>query len=255
LLEGSRILNAGLALGLEGRASFCEMDQADAVSRRKLWLKLGVAALALLVLAAALAAGIDLKALAQRGSDLITQAGPVPFFAAMAVLPAMGVPMLAFVLPVAPAFAERFGLGLVIVFSLLAITFNFMFAYVLSRWLLRPWVGRLVEKLGYRMPELKGSDSTDLLIILRVTPGVPFVVQNFMAGLTRVPLGRYVIVSCIATWAFNTCFILFGDALLHGRGRLAMVAIGLFAALSAATHMVRKHYAAKARKSEMETSK
>jgi hypothetical protein len=34
-----------------------------------------------------------------------------------------------------------------------------------------------------------------------------------------------------------------------------MVAIGLFAALSAATHMVRKHYAAKARKSEMETSK
>ena len=42
-------------------------------------------------------------------------------------------------------------------------------------------------------------------------------------------------------WSFNVAFMLFGDALSHGRGKMAMISIGLLMALVAGTHLERKH--------------
>jgi uncharacterized membrane protein YdjX (TVP38/TMEM64 family) len=221
------------------------MESSTNSTKRKQLLKLAVVAAALAALGLAILLGVDVPALIQTGLDLVRQAGPVAFFLSMAFLPALGVPMLTFVLLVAPVFEKRLGLPLVFLFSLSALTFNLVFTYVLARWLLRPPLQRLVEKLGYKIPEVEGSDATDLLVILRVTPGVPFCVQNYMSGLAQVPLRTYLIISCLVAWAYNTAFIFFGDALLHGKGRVIVMLIGVIAALAAGTHMLRRHYAAK----------
>jgi len=71
---------------------------------------------------------------------------------------------------------------------------------------------------------------------------VPFFVQNYLLGLAGVPFRKYLLVSCVFVWAFNAAFILFGDALLHGRGKVALIALSLLMALTAAAHMIRKHY-------------
>lgn len=209
-----------------------------------------------MLLGVAVLLGLDLRAcirwvqeLVKWGLNLISSAGPVVFFACMVVLPALGVPMLAFVLPAGALFREQFGLGGVIGLCLAAVTANMLLSYSLARWLLRPWLTRLIVRLGYKMPELQGSDATDLLVILRVTPGIPFFVQNYMAGLADIPLGRYLAISCLIAWSFNTAFVFFGDALLHGQGRLVMLGLGLIVALIAILHMVRHHYSAR-KKSE-----
>ena len=59
------------------------------------------------------------------------------------------------------------------------------------------------------------------------------------------PPGKYLLLSCLIACPVNAAFILFGDALLHGQGRIALIALGLILALMAATHIVRKHYGKK----------
>jgi uncharacterized membrane protein YdjX (TVP38/TMEM64 family) len=187
------------------------------------------------------ARGLDLKALVQQGLDLIRNAGPVAFFSAMALLPALGAPILAFSLSAGPVFGEKLGIGAVIALSLLALLINMALTYFLASRALRPLLEKLFVRLGYKLPEVETADATDLIILLRVTPGVPFCVQNYLLGLARVPFGKYLALSCTFMWGFNIAIILFGDALLHGKGKVAFIALSLFLALTVATHLVRKH--------------
>jgi uncharacterized membrane protein YdjX (TVP38/TMEM64 family) len=118
-----------------------------------------------------------------------------------------------------------------------------LLTYWLARGALKSVVARLIGRLGYRMPELDSTDVTDLTVFVRVMPGIPFFVQNYLLGLAGAPFWRYMAISCAANWSYTAVFLIFGDALLRGHGRAALMAIGLIAALVAATHGMRHHYA------------
>lgn len=212
------------------------------VPNRALLLKLA-AGVAVLGVAALLALrGFDWKTLIDQGLELLRSAGPVAFFLGMALAPLAGVPMLAFSLPAVALYGPQFGTVGVVALSLTAVTVNFCVSYALARRGLRPLLQSLVARLGYKLPDVEAGDATDLVILLRVTPGVPFFVQNYLAGLAQVPFGRYFLVSALIAWPLNTAFLLFGDALLHGKGKVALLSICALAALLTATHLVRKHY-------------
>ncbi|HWA87732.1 MAG TPA: VTT domain-containing protein [Opitutus sp.] len=222
------------------------MSREVAVPRRKLPLWKIVAVLVVAGVAAVLALrGVDVRAWIERGMDTIRAAGPVAFFTAMAVLPALPVPTTAFTLTAGSAFGERLGMPLVVALSIAAITFNLVMTYVLARWLLRPWLEKLMARFGYAVPRLEAGDLTDLTIIVRVTPGSPFFVQNYLLGLANVPLGKYLLISCLVQAIYTPAFVLFGDALLHGRGRMALLAASLLVIAIVATHWARKHYGKK----------
>jgi uncharacterized membrane protein YdjX (TVP38/TMEM64 family) len=172
-------------------------------------------------------------------------AGPGVFFGAMALLPAAGMPTSPFALTAGPIFGEQLGLAMVTLYGIAALTFNLTVTYWLARRWLRPLLTRWLERAGYEVPKVEGSDMTDLIVLFRVTPGIPFFAQNYLLGLANVPFGRYMIISCAAQWSLNVAFILFGSALSQGKGQLALSAVMLFAALSVATHFVRKHYGKK----------
>jgi uncharacterized membrane protein YdjX (TVP38/TMEM64 family) len=216
--------------------------------RKKLLIKLSLAAAGLLILAVLALLGVNLHALVERGLALLRRGGPWAFFSAMAVLPAVGVPLLTFALTAGPAFAGQMGMGAVVAAGLAAITVNVMLAYWLARRWLRPWLVRLFVRLGYKVPQVEPADMTDLIVLLRVTPGIPFPVQNYLLGLADVPFGKYFGISCAAAWANNVAFIVFGDALLNGKGKLIFCAVSLIAALTAAAHLVRRHYAGRAKR-------
>jgi uncharacterized membrane protein YdjX (TVP38/TMEM64 family) len=86
---------------------------------------------------------------------------------------------------------------------------------------------------------------TDLIVVLRVTPGVPFFVQNYILGLADAPFGKFLGISCAAAWPYTAAFIVFGDALHHGRAKLIIEGVLVLVALTAATHFVRRHYGRK----------
>ncbi len=219
-------------------------------SNRALLLKLAAAGLVAVVVALLLVRGYDLKGLVQQGLGLIRDAGPAVFFLGMALLPAAGVPMTFFTLSAGSVFAPQIGMPLVLVFALTAITANMALSYVLAHRAFRPVLEALVRRLGYRLPQVDSGDVTDLIVLLRVTPGVPFPFQNYLLGLAGVPFVRYLLISALIQLPINSAMILFGDALLSGKGRIAFFSLLLLLALMAGTHLVRKHYGAKKKAAE-----
>jgi uncharacterized membrane protein YdjX (TVP38/TMEM64 family) len=175
----------------------------------------------------------------------MSAAGPVVFFSAMALLPSFGVPNSPFALAAGPVFGERLGLPVVTLLGFAAITFNLTLTYWLARRWLRPLCARLLERFGYRLPLVESGDVTDLIVLIRVTPVLPFFVQNYMLGLADVPFVRYLLISAAIQGSISVAFILFGDALNHGQGKMALTAALLIAMLAVGTHLLRKHYGEK----------
>lgn len=207
--------------------------------------KLGILAVVAGAAGVLVLSGFDWRSGIETGLAWVREAGPWVFFGAMAVLPAMGFPLSPFTLGAAPAFSSALGLPVVIAAACAAIFVNVMITYSLARWLLRPWLEKLVVRLGYRMPEVGPGNYWDVSVLLRVTPGPPFFLQSCLLGLGQVPVGIYLVVSLAVAWSYAVAFIIFGDALLHGRGRMLIGAASLFVALAVAAQLVRKHLARK----------
>ena len=214
--------------------------------------KLVIAAVVLAVIAAIVLQLVGWQTAFERGRQVvgtaataITSAGPGLFFGAMAILPAFGVPMAPFALAAGPLFGAKLGFPLIITLGILALTFNLTITYWLARRWLRPVVTRLLARFGYKIPQVDHDDITDLIVLLRVTPGVPFFVQNYLLGLADAPFFRYLVISCAIQWPINCGFMLFGDALSQGKGKVIITAVLFIAALSVGTHLLRKHLAKK----------
>ena len=216
-----------------------------AAQRRLRLIKGGAVALVLLVGAGLVARGYDLKGAVEQGLALVRGAGPVVFFLAMAVLPAVGAPQMAFSLTAGSLFGAQLGMGLVVLFASLAMFFNMALAYWLASRVLRPVLVVLLGRLGYKVPQVQPGDETDLIVLLRVTPGIPFPVQNYLLGLARANFGRYLLLSIVLQGPLNAAFVVFGEALLHGRGKMVFYGLSAIVVLLVGTHLVRKHYSRK----------
>ena len=208
-------------------------------------IKIVVGLIVLAVAAVFLLRGVNLREWIEQAMTLIRGAGPLAFFSAMAILPGLGVPVMPFHLTAGSAFGEQLGMPWVVALCLLAVTINLVVTYALARRAMRPLLERIMKRLGYSLPAMEDGDLTDLTIILRVTPGTPFFIQNYLLGLAGVPFGRYLLVSCVVSWIYTAAFVIFGDALLHGKGKMVMIAGGLLIAAGVLTHWARKHYAKK----------
>lgn len=221
------------------------MSAPAARSPRALLIKLAIVAVVGAAGAVLLLRGYDVKGLVNQALEYVRSAGPVVFFAAQAILPAVGAPQTAFSLTAGSLFGARLGMPVVVLCSTLALVTNMALTFWLASRLLRPVLEKLMTRLGYKLPEVQAGDVTDVIVLLRVTPGSPFPVQNYLLGLARVPFGKYLLVSTLIAAPLNVAFLLFGDALIHGRGRLAMISLLAILALMVAAQLVRKHYGKK----------
>ena len=186
--------------------------------------------------------GVDVKALFNRGLEFIRSLGPVTFFAAMAVLPSFGCPLTAFTLSALPVFGGEMGAPMVVALALASITVNLAFSYWLARYALRPWVEKLLNWMGYKLPQVAAEDRLGLLVLVRVTPGPPYALQNFVLGMAAVSFGLYRAVSLVIISVYSAAFILFGDAIVNGRGKMAFLAVSLFVAFTVGVKFLRRHY-------------
>jgi uncharacterized membrane protein YdjX (TVP38/TMEM64 family) len=205
-------------------------------------LRLGVIVGIILVAGIVLWRHFEVRAQMDRVVEMLRAAGPVPFFVAMALLPAVGFPLSAFTLVAGPVFGPTMGIGAVILCAILAVTFNVALMYWVAARALRPTVSRLVQWLGYRLPEeIQPRTAWPAILVLRLVPS-PFCVQSVLLGLARVPFGPYMLVSIIVPSAYATAVITMGDALMRG-DRWAMVGAGaLFIIVGIVLHVLRKRF-------------
>ena len=108
---------------------------------------------------------------------------------------------------------------------------------------------KLCRWLGYKLPEVSEANHRGLVILVRVTPGPPYVLQSYLLGLAGIPFPTYFFISWVISSSYACAFVMFGDALMQGRGKMVLFSIGLFAVLTVGVQLLRRHYASKQPKS------
>lgn len=217
------------------------MPEAKSAGNKKLIVKLAVLGVLVVIAGVLVLHGVNLRVWVLRGMAIIRQAGPWAFFSAMAILPAFGAPLMAFALTAGPAFSGRLGIPGVLVAYAIAIGVNIALTYWLARFAVRPWVERLVERMGYQIPQFDEEEQFEVTLLLRVTPGPPFFVQSYLLGLGNVAFFTYLWISWAIAMIYAVGFVVFGDAIIHGKGGMAVSGVSLVIAVLLVTHLVRKH--------------
>lgn len=151
-------------------------------------------------------------------------AHPAVLLLAAAVLPLVG-------MPASPLwFTAGVRLGTLAGFWLCtgALLINFTAGYWLARWGLRSSLTLWFSRRGWRIPEIPAKDEALTILLLRVTPGVPLCVQNYLLGLAGVKFSRYLLLSIPAQAAYALAFVWLGDSLAsNALWRLVLAVAGL----------------------------
>ena len=172
------------------------------------------------------------------------EARPALIFIAIAILPCMPFPVSVLLLAAGVVYGERFGPFYAGLIALTAIVINFSWTYWLARFPARRLVERLVRIFDVEIPELPRHHVMSFTIIFRITPGIPFFLQNYVLGLARVPFRTYFIVSLLAQTAWTFGFVISGGAIFEGNLGLAITGICLLTVATLATQIVRQRLVA-----------
>jgi uncharacterized membrane protein YdjX (TVP38/TMEM64 family) len=170
----------------------------------------------------------------------LRDAGAPLFFTAMALLPAVGFPILPFTLAAGPVFGPTLGVGGVIACSVLAVAVNVTLTYVLASTLLRSLLEKLMARLGYRLPDPRRDNAWGFIAFVRLAPGLPFCVQSYLLGLMRLRFGPYFVVSTLVPAAYITGTVLAGDALVQGDKQRALGAAAVVALVAVTVFLIRR---------------
>lgn len=179
------------------------------------WILLPVAlavAAALALLAAAWFAWDTQAVLAWKES-----ASPPLFFAAMAILPGIGLPLTPFYIIAGATFGVWVGL----VGSLIALSVNLSLCYIVARSIPRAWLHDVLERFGAEFPRFEQtSNAVRFSMLVKFTPGVPMLIKNYLLGLSGVPFKVYLITSLIASALYAVPLMVLGNSLFdHDWGR------------------------------------
>jgi len=125
-------------------------------------------------------------------------------------------------------------------------------AFLLGRTTLRGWVQRRIARAPrtHALSRAIGKDSFKLILLLRLSPVVPFTVLNYALGLSEASLGRYVLASFIGmlpgTWMYvylgslaTTAASLTDAGQGGGAARVALSVAGLVATVLAVVFVTR----------------
>ncbi|MDD3180226.1 MAG: hypothetical protein PHQ04_07715 [Opitutaceae bacterium] len=215
------------------------------ISWKLILLSVAVLTVAMLGLMWLWAHDFDVVRSIDEGINLLRDAGPFAFFGAMAILPAIGCPLLAFHLTAASAFAAQLGLGGVLAAAGAALAVNLALTYWLACYGIRPWLERLIARTRYKIPQLDTADHVEITLVVRITPGPPFFVQGYLLGLAGVKFGTYMLISWLVAMAYAVGFIIFGEAILHGKAGKAIIGLSVIIAVALVFHLFRRHYGKK----------
>ena len=168
---------------------------------------------------------------------------PWLFFSAYIILPCMGSPISPFYL-IAPGI---YGLQFCLMAFGLAILASISLGFWVATGVLRPVVEKLISRTRFTIPAVRPCEHMKLAVILRITPGIPFFIQNCLLGLSGIPFRVYFIVSWPIQMAWALGFLFLGKSAFEGRLGLAVFGGGLIIALVLVTKIARDRYAAGSR--------
>jgi len=178
----------------------------------------------------------DLKAWWVQLNDYLVK-NPWALFAALVVLPGFPVPLSALLFTAGVVWRENPVMACSL--SLLAITLNLAWTYWLAAGPGRKVVEKMLVSTSVKIPDLPKGDHLKLILILKLTPGIPHFFQNYLLGFLRVPFLLYMPVSVVCNGVIGAGLVLSGVGLADGRLMPALTGISLIAVGVVFTQLIR----------------
>ncbi len=160
------------------------------------------------------------QALRDALQSLLVGADPVLFFGLMAVLPLFGAPIALFLV-----LCGRFSWDIALIGVVLAGLANLSLSYLIAHSVARPLLQRLLSRSRYRIPSVTADNQFQVLLITRLTPGIPYAIQNYVLGVTRMPFWLYLSFSLLVLIAWAVAFITLGQSFFNGQPWLAVAGL------------------------------
>lgn len=167
------------------------------------------------------------------------QERPLWLLAAVAILPGFGAPTSPFVIACGAVGIPQFGLWPTILATLLAISLCMIWNYWVARSLFRGFFARFLASKEHLLPEGRSGNFLLFAILLRITPGVPLVIQNYFLGFLKMPFRKYLLVSIPAQAIHTPFYVISGGALVEGNFLVLLGALLVIVFLSGVTYLVR----------------
>jgi uncharacterized membrane protein YdjX (TVP38/TMEM64 family) len=165
--------------------------------------------------------------------------GPVGFYAVMAALTTVGAPVSIFIVAGGAAFGKLWG----VCGGLAALVLSAVAAQVLCRYLFESPLRRLLAAAGRTIPKVAPESHRAFALVIRITPGPPFVVQNYVLSLGGIPLRINLACMVPIQILYVSGFVFLGDAFTKGNFGRALIGVALLAAGAAVVHLLRKRHA------------
>ncbi len=162
---------------------------------------------------------------------------PIWLFAALVLLPGLPVPSSALLFLAGVVWRDRPGAACALV--LVAMALNLLWTYWLAAGMGRGLAGRLASIFGAKVPEPSGSGHLRTLLVLKLTPGIPLFLQNYLCGFLRIPFRLYLPVSMLCNGLIAVGIVLSGVGLGDGKIVPALSGAGLIVLGVIATQWVR----------------
>jgi uncharacterized membrane protein YdjX (TVP38/TMEM64 family) len=162
---------------------------------------------------------------------------PIYLFAAIAILPGFGFPVAPLLILAGAVWGSNpFACGL----ALLAVIFNISWTHTLAA----GWGRKIIMRvLGSRWDKWKlasGTHDWRLALILRITPGIPLCIQNYLLGLLNMPLWVSAAISIPTTGLYVCGFVLTGGAIFEGQAGLLLLGLSILIAASLTLKIILK---------------
>lgn len=146
-------------------------------------------------------------------------------------------------IPVSPLWViagMRFGPFGGILISALGLLINLSIAYLLSRYWFRRQIEWLLRRWKIRIPVVAPAEQRRFTLLIRLVPGNPLVVQNYLLGLVGVGFPTYLVIGFIVQMFYATGFNIFGEAVFEGRFGLLLFSVMLIVSVGLGIKLLSK---------------
>lgn len=164
------------------------------------------------------------------------EAHPWALIAVLATLPGLGFPISPVLVLFGLVLAPHYGMPATLALAFAAQAVCTTWTYALAAGPLRAWLSAQV--LRHReLPILTEGNAIRLGLILRLTPGIPYAIQNIALGALGMRLRTYLLVSIPTTSLWTAGFVITGGAIFKGNIGWAISGLAILIVLVLATRM------------------
>ena len=173
------------------------------------------------------------------GVKSFLELNPWALVLSLATLPGLGFPISPLLILFGVVLPPLYGIPSTLALAYIAQGLCTTWSYALARGPLHSLLKKYVLR-ARSLPEMTENNTMRLGLFLRLTPGIPYALQNIILGIMGMRLLPYLVVSIPLTSLWTTSFIITGGAIFEGQFGWALGGIVFIITLMLAIHIWRR---------------